>query len=380
MNLTSTEEKPISTALLGKSKEELDNFLGNEENLALSERYLQDLKSPTFDFSQAKLTIANYNRIIQILDMFVKTFNLYLIKSDSAKKLRQEGLNLENEMNDKRNNMELGAHYLSKDISKPPVFKPMSSVQLRSNLKASTSEEERKACYAGLRSIGPFAVSNGFVELVKLRNACAKELGYEDFYAYKLEQAEGFGKDVLFGMLDKLEADTREVNIVARKRLASESPLGDAALEPHNVSYCVSGDVTAKLDPYFPFSKAIQRWGECYNEMNIKYKGAEMTLDLLDRKGKYSNGFCHWPKPAFIDENNKFHPTKTNFTSVASPSSVGSGLVAITTLIHEAGHAAHFSNVEQYSQLFSQERAPTSVAYAENQSMFLDSLCNDAEW
>jgi hypothetical protein len=27
-----------------------------------------------------------------------------------------------------------------------------------------------------------------------------------------------------------------------------------------------------------------------------------------------------------------------------------------------------------------QERAPTSVAYAENQSMFLDSLANDAAW
>ena len=30
--------------------------------------------------------------------------------------------------------------------------------------------------------------------------------------------------------------------------------------------------------------------------------------------------------------------------------------------------------------LFSQERAPTSVAYAENQSMFLDSLVGDAAW
>jgi hypothetical protein len=30
--------------------------------------------------------------------------------------------------------------------------------------------------------------------------------------------------------------------------------------------------------------------------------------------------------------------------------------------------------------MFSQERAPMSVAYAENQSMFLDSLCGDASW
>ena len=42
--------------------------------------------------------------------------------------------------------------------------------------------------------------------------------------------------------------------------------------------------------------------------------------------------------------------------------------------MHEGGHAAHFANVKQASPLFSQERAPTSVAYAENQSMFLDSL------
>lgn len=30
--------------------------------------------------------------------------------------------------------------------------------------------------------------------------------------------------------------------------------------------------------------------------------------------------------------------------------------------------------------MYTQERAPTSVAYAENQSMFLDSLANDAAW
>ena len=47
---------------------------------------------------------------------------------------------------------------------------------------------------------------------------------------------------------------------------------------------------------------------------------------------------------------------------------MGSGLTALTTLMHEAGHAAHFANIDQPSPLFSQERAPTSVAYAENQA------------
>lgn len=48
--------------------------------------------------------------------------------------------------------------------------------------------------------------------------------------------------------------------------------------------------------------------------------------------------------------------------------------------MHEAGHAAHFANIQQSSPLFAQERAPTSVAYAELQSMFLDSLVGDAAW
>ena len=48
--------------------------------------------------------------------------------------------------------------------------------------------------------------------------------------------------------------------------------------------------------------------------------------------------------------------------------------------MHEAGHAAHFAKIKQPSPLFSQERALTSVANAENQSMFLDSLMRDAAW
>ena len=105
-----------------------------------------------------------------------------------------------------------------------------------------------------------------------------------------------------------------------------------------------------------------------------------MQLDLLDREGKYSNGFCHWPKCAYVAADGTFKPSQTNFTSLATPGAVGSGNTALTTLMHEGGHAAHFANIVQASPFFSQERAPTSVAYAENQSMFLDSLCGDASW
>jgi Zn-dependent oligopeptidase len=59
---------------------------------------------------------------------------------------------------------------------------------------------------------------------------------------------------------------------------------------------------------------------------------------------------------------------------------VGSGQDGLFTLFHEGGHAAHFSNVTMNGACFSQEFPPTSMAYAETQSMFLDSLVEDADW
>jgi len=56
-----------------------------------------------------------------------------------------------------------------------------------------------------------------------------------------------------------------------------------------------------------------------------------------------------------------WQPSVAHFTSLADPNMVGSGLTALTTLMHEAGHAAHFANIDMPSPLFSQERAPTSV-------------------
>lgn len=135
--------------------------------------------------------------------------------------------------------------------------------------------------------------------------------------------------------------------------------------------------------------------------------------------------FCHWPQPAYFKADGTWVPSQTNFTSLATPTQIGSGRTALVTLLHEGGHAAHFANVLQRSPFFrsavlamdapgspagcagahvpataltacfgwassgpcscrlpmrSQERAPTSVAYAETQSMTLDSLAGDAAW
>ena len=54
--------------------------------------------------------------------------------------------------------------------------------------------------------------------------------------------------------------------------------------------YMMAGDLTKRMDPYFPFEKSVEMWGRSFSKLGISYKSATMDLDLLDRKGKYSNG------------------------------------------------------------------------------------------
>ncbi len=129
-----------------------------------------------------------------------------------------------------------------------------------------------------------------------------------------------------------------------------------------------------------PFGLALRRWIHSFRRLGIQFRGATMQLDLLERPGKHQNGFCHGPVPSWIAEDGQWVPAAINFTAEAKPDQTGSGLRAINTLFHEGGHAAHFANVVQNSPCFSQEYAPTSMAYAETQSMFCDSLVSDADW
>ena len=49
-----------------------------------------------------------------------------------------------------------------------------------------------------------------------------------------------------------------------------------------------------------PRQDAVDVWARTFAGLGIGYRGATMRLDLCDREGKYSNGFCHWPQPAWV--------------------------------------------------------------------------------
>jgi len=253
-----------------------------------------------------------------------------------------------------------------------------SLTMLSTNAATNPDEPSRRSSYEALQAIERWVLENGFLDIVRLRNRFARALGFDNYFEFKLRKNERLSSAQLFAILDDFLERTDDANRRALQALSGRQ--GAAALEPWNLRYHSAGDVVRRMDPYLPFGSALRRWIESFRRLGIRYRGATLQLDLLERPGKFQNGFCHGPLPAWFDERGQWVPGQINFTAQAQPDQVGSGLRALTTLFHEGGHAAHFANVTQNSPCFSQEFAPTSMAYAETQSMFCDSLLNDADW
>ena len=141
----------------------------------------------------------------------------------------------------------------------------------------------------------------------------------------------------------------------------------------------MAGDFTKEEDPYFQFEDALMRWGTSFAALGVDFRGSTLELDLLERRGKYDNGFCRWPTLVQF-RGNKRIPGSANFTCNLIPGQVGAGAEALDTLFHEAGHAAHYLNSEETEVCLNTEHPPSSTAWAETQSMFMDSINGSIEW
>ncbi|GKV82273.1 M3 family metallopeptidase [Pectobacterium versatile] len=338
-------------------------FISQPQRLAELRTHLATLENSPPDEQQQALSHG--------LQGWYRFFDCNVIEDPQAQALMDEIITAESALYAKRKSYEM-THL---DAKGERVSASLG--ELLTNQTTNDTEAYRQSSQQALRDLEQWLLQNGFPELISLRNRFARQMGYRNYFDYKVNKTERMTPEQLFAILDPFEEQTREANARSLKNLADEK--GEEALQPWNIRYASAGDVTRQLDPYFPFSASLERWINSFKRLRIGFNGAEMQLDLLVRKGKYENGFMHGPVPPFVQEG-KWVPARINFTSLAKPDQIGSGASGINTLFHEGGHAAHFANIRQNAPCFSQEFPPTSMAYAETQSMFCDSLLGDADW
>lgn len=244
-----------------------------------------------------------------------------------------------------------------------------------SDIQATNDDEKiRKACFDALEGLATTCTKE-LVELIRLRNEYATELGYTDFYDYKIQTEEGMTKAELFEIFDTIFDKTK----YAFENLRNMEKDQPGLRKPWNRGYLLAGDFTKESDQYYPFEKALERWGRSFQNLGISYQGGSLQLDLLDRKGKYENGFCHWPDLVHFKHGER-QPGSANFTCNVVYGQVGSSEDGYNTLFHEGGHAAHLMNSEETEVCVNNEYPPASTAWDETQSMFLDTMLSSIEW
>lgn len=335
-----------------KSKKELDEFKANTE---LSEKV------------NAFIEIAP----VKLKDRFLlwkKFFSLYQTPKELLE-LKDRITKLEAKM--KKDQGEFPYGY--KD-PKTGEFVSASNGKLRLMVGIEDEESIRKAAYDSLQESAPAFVDD-YLIYVSLMNEFAQKLGFEDFYSYKVFIEEGMTKKDLFDIFDKIFEKTKSAFSEVAK-IAEGKP---KMKKPWNFSYMISADFEKEEDPYFQFETALDVWTKTFANLGVNFRGSKIKLDLLDRKGKYSNGFCHWPEIIRF-EGSKRLTGQANFTCNLVPGTIGAGEDGIHTLFHEGGHAAHYLNSDMRDVCVNHEYPPASTAWSETQSMFMDTIFSSIEW
>ena len=335
-----------------KAMAKRDAFRSDSELAAKVEALLKTVKS------KDKIRLALWRRF----------FNAYQAPEE-ALELKNKISKLESTLLERRARRKEG--YLDPKTKK---FVPASSLKMGTMIATNSDEGIRKACFEAREKLAVEFIDE-YIEIVGYRNKYARALGYEDFYAYKVEREDGMTKAELFKIFDDIYEATKYAKAEIKKLEAGLPGL----LKPWNFGYFMSGDFTKEEDQFFQFDEALERWGRSFAAMGVDFKKGQLQLDLLDRKGKWNNGFCHWPDLVHWQEGKRQAGT-SNFTCNVVSGQIGSGWNGIHTLFHEGGHAAHLLNTIQLDVCVNHEYAPMSTAWAETQSMFMDSMLNSVEW
>jgi len=238
-------------------------------------------------------------------------------------------------------------------------------------LKMSTEKDKklRKACFDGVQKTACEFVPQ-LIKLIKMRNEYAKKVWYKNYYEYKTIREESMKSEDVFKIFDNL---SKKIINKIKKNLANLEKETPGITKPRNLSFMTSWNFTEKEDKFFPIEDTLKNRVNTFTNLWINYQWWELNLDLMERNGKYNNWFMHQPIPPHKQEW-KRTAWKINFTCNAIPGQTWSWTTTTATLFHEWWHAAHHTNITQEDIINATEYAPSSVARAETQSMFLEEI------
>ena len=170
--------------------------------------------------------------------------------------------------------------------------------QIEEILKSSTNSNKLKKTWMASKQIGA-VVKDEVLQLVKMRNEAARELGFRNYHAMQLELSEQNPDSIeqLFNELDQLTRTTF-INLKSDidRFLAKRYNISQADLMPWHYQNRFFQEApkiyTVDLDKYYKNKNIVDLTRKYYDGIGLNIDGMVEKSDLYEREGKYQHAYC----------------------------------------------------------------------------------------
>jgi peptidyl-dipeptidase A len=167
-------------------------------------------------------------------------------------------------------------------------------------LLAEGDERRRRAAWEATRAIGG-VVRERFVELARLRNEQARQLGFDDYFAFAMDDEE-MAPQTLMPILDDLQARTEgpwrrckaalDAEFGTLRGRAPGTPMPPWDFPDRFLQSVPRSDPATSMDAWFRPSR-IQRFAQSFfASLGLPIERLWAASDMFPRDGKYPHAFC----------------------------------------------------------------------------------------
>jgi peptidyl-dipeptidase A len=240
--------------------------------------------------------------------------------------------------------------------------------EIRQLLEHSNDNAERRAAWEASKQIGAEVVDD-LRELVRVRNAAARDQGFENFYTMTLELDE-LREDELFAVLDELDLGTRDAFTAYRRKLDAQLAvrfgIAPADIRPWHMRdpfFQEAPPSSVNLNPYFADKSLEDLMVSFFGAVGLDIRDLIERADLYEKPGKSQHAFClHVDRAGDIRVLCNLRPNE-HWMGV---------------LLHEFGHAAYDKYIDPALPWLL--RGPAHTLTTEASAMLFGRLSKNAAW
>ncbi|UCE05493.1 MAG: M2 family metallopeptidase [bacterium] len=241
--------------------------------------------------------------------------------------------------------------------------------EIKEILKKETDSSKRRDAWFASKQVGK-EVANDLIELIKLRNQAAQELGFENYYLMSLTVSEQNLEELtkIFNELAELTDEPfAKMKTELDSILADRYGIGVEGMMPwhYHDPFFQEGPMVyeVNLDKYYEDQDVKELAQKFYTGINLAVDDILARSDLYEKQGKNPHAYC-----TSIDR-------KEDVRILANIKNNESWM---ETMLHELGHAVYDKYIDKSLPFLLRE--PAHIFTTEAIAMFFGRLSRNADW